>query len=295
MVSRNSEAAAQRLMLALLISLNLAPSPIRADAAGLLPPPALGLAHNFRAGSGVDVARYWISEKLDGVRAYWDGRQLLSRRGKVLQAPEWFIAGFPDQPLDGELWLGRGQFERLVGVVRKVRPVDAEWRSVRYLVYDLPGAPGSFEQRLQRLQTLVAGSGSTFLVALAQFRLADEAALQQRLADYLAQGAEGLMLHRADAHFQAGRSDALLKLKPFDDDEATVLGYVPGQGKYQGMTGALQVQTADGRRFDLGSGLSDALRQNPPAIGSRVTYRYSGLTAQGLPRFPRYHRLFLGL
>lgn len=279
---------------ALLTCLALAPSLVWPEVS-VLAPPALGLALNFRPGSGVDVALYCISEKLDGVRAYWDGRQLISRRGKVLHAPAWFIAGFPAQPLDGELWLGRGQFERLVGTVRKTKPVDEEWRAVRYMVYELPGAQGGFEQRLQRLHALVLASANPQLQVLPQFRLADEAALRQKLMQWVAEGAEGLMLHRADALFHAGRNDALLKYKLFEDDEARVVGFVPGQGKYSGQVGALQLEAADGRRFDVGSGLPDALRQNPPSLGSRITYRYSGRTAQGQPRFPRFYRLYPAL
>jgi DNA ligase-1 len=104
-------------------------------------------------------------------------------------------------------------------------------------------------------------------------------------------GGEGLMLHRADAPYLTGRSDALLKLKPWQDAEAVLIGYTPGKGKFLGMTGALKMESPDGKRFSIGSGLSDALRRQPPPIGTRITYRYQHLTKSGVPRFPRYLRV----
>ena len=81
------------------------------------------------------------------MRAQWDGRTLRFRGGGSVPAPTWFTAGFPAQPLDGELWIGRDQFDALSGTVRKIEPVDAEWRQVRYLVFELPGAAGDFSER----------------------------------------------------------------------------------------------------------------------------------------------------
>ena len=239
----------------------------------------------------VDLAQYWVSEKFDGVRAQWDGRTLRFRGGGIVPAPAWFTAGFPAQPLDGELWIGRDRFDALSGTVRKTEAVDTEWRQVRYLVFELPGAAGDFTNRVGQMRQLVAQAKLPWLQAVEQTRVADRAALMQRLDAVMRSGGEGLMLHRADAPYLTGRSDALLKLKPWQDAEAIVIGHTPGKGKYQGMTGALQMEMPDGRRFRLGSGLSDALRRQPPPIGTRITYRYQHLTKNGLPRFPRYLRV----
>jgi DNA ligase-1 len=57
------------------------------------------------------------------------------------------------------------------------------------------------------------------------------------------------------------------------------------------MTGALLVQTPAGLRFALGSGLSDAMRREPPAVGTWVSYRYRGLTPGGVPRHATLLRL----
>ncbi|MFZ3175845.1 MAG: DNA ligase [Thiobacillus sp.] len=263
------------------------PHPAWSDA----PPsaPAMLLAEVYAA--DLDVTQYWVSEKFDGVRAQWDGRTLHFRGGGTVPAPAWFTAGFPAQPLDGELWIGRDRFDALSGTVRKTEAVDAGWRQIRYLVFELPGAAGDFSARIRQMQTIVELAAVPWLQAVEQTRVADRAALMQRLDAVMRAGGEGLMLHRADAPYLTGRSDALLKLKPWQDAEAIVVGHTPGKGKYQGMTGALQMAMPDGRRFRLGSGLSDALRRQPPPIGTRITYRYQHLTKNGLPRFPRYLRV----
>jgi len=239
----------------------------------------------------VDVSQYWVSEKFDGVRAQWDGRSLYFRGGGRVPAPAWFTANFPALPLDGELWIGRDQFDTLSGMVRKTEPVDAEWRQVRYLIFELPGAAGDFTSRVSQMQRIVAEAGVPWLQAVEQTRISHRAALMQKLDAVVRAGGEGLMLHRADAPYVTGRGDALLKLKPWQDAEAIVVGHTPGKGKYQGMTGALEMAMPDGKRFRLGSGLTDALRLQPPAVGTRITYRYQHLTKNGLPRFPRYLRV----
>ncbi|MEO6363857.1 MAG: DNA ligase [Caldimonas sp.] len=238
----------------------------------------------------VEPARCLVSEKYDGVRAVWDGRVLRHRSGRVVTAPPAFVAALPAEPLDGELWLGRGRFEALCSVVLRGRPRAAEWAGVRYVVFDLPGGEGSFSERADRLRAVVARAGAAQLVCAAQAPCADRAALQRRLDETVASGGEGLMLHVAAARWQAGRSDALLKLKPHLDAEAEVVAYRAGNGRHDGAVGALEVRSADGRRFFLGNGLSDGLRRDPPRVGEIVTYRFRDLTASGLPRFATYLR-----
>jgi DNA ligase-1 len=251
--------------------------------------PALLLAETV--GRNTEVSRYLVSEKLDGVRAFWDGHRLRSRGGKTFDAPSWFMEKFPAQPLDGELWAGRGRFERLSGIVRKAKPADAEWREVRYMIFELPDAPGDFRERAHRLRQIAEEAGVPWLQAVEQIEVKNRQALERKLTDVVRAGGEGLMLHRADAPYSTGRNGDLLKMKPFDDAEALVVGHIPGKGKYRGMLGALRVRTRDGIEFSLGIGFSDAVRRNPPAIGATVTYRYRGLTRRGLPRFASYYRV----
>lgn len=252
-------------------------------------PPALLLAREARPGQS--PAGYLVSEKFDGVRALWDGRRLRLRGGGEVKAPAWFVAGLPPQAMDGELWLGRGRFDELSALVRRDQPVDAQWREVRYMVFELPGAQGSFAERASALKDLVVQAHHPALVAVEQQGLADAKALGQRLAEVVAQGGEGLVLHRANAPYVTGRSDVLLKLKPVQDADAVVMAHEPGQGKYAGLVGALVVRDADGRVFRIGSGLTDAQRRSPPPLGSTVSYRWRGLTRSGLPRFATLWRV----
>ena len=252
-------------------------------------PPALSLAQTYH--EGVDVAAYWVSEKLDGVRARWDGRALLSRSGNRFNAPPWFVAGFPTIPLDGELWLGRGTFERLSGLVRRKVPDHEAWREVRFMVFDLPLHAADFNGRLQRLREIFATLDSPTIGLVEQRRLESREALLTLLNEVVEQGGEGLMLRKADAPYRPGRSADLLKLKRHEDAEAKVVAHLPGKGKFANMLGALLVEMPDGRRFRLGTGFTDAQRRQPPPLGATVTYKHYGKTSTGLPRFASFLRV----
>jgi DNA ligase-1 len=260
-------------------------------------PPRLLLAGEYRpdAQPGLHLPDYWVSEKLDGVRARWDGRQLVSRGGRRIHAPTWFTQGWPDQAMDGELWGGRGRFEDTAGTVARITPEHSAWKRLRFMVFDLPDHGGTFTERVAAMTILREGArgtpSSAWLQFVEQSRAGTQAELYHLLDVTVRAGGEGLMLHRGEARYRAGRSDDLLKVKPFQDAEAQVLSHLPGRGRHAGRMGALLVQTPDGRRFRLGTGFSDAQRVSPPPPGSWVTYRYRGLTADGLPRFAAFLRI----
>lgn len=251
-------------------------------------PPVL-LAEVYRG--QVDVSQYLVSEKLDGVRAIWNGKTLNFRSGKEINAPRWFIDGLPKQALDGELWLGRQKFDQLSGIVRREVADDQAWRQVRYMIFELPDAAGDFRERAEAIRQLVRQANVPWLQEIEQFSVVDHNSLQKLLKNIVKGGGEGLMLHRADAPYETGRSDILLKVKPWKDAEAVVVGVLPGKGKNIGRMGALRVRGQDGKEFSLGSGFSDELRRNPPAPGTMVTYRYHDVTSKGLPRFASFLRI----
>jgi DNA ligase-1 len=263
-----------------------APAPALAARAGA---PALLLAREWLVDA--DPAGFLVSEKFDGVRALWDGRGLCFRSGRPIAAPAWFTARLPAQALDGELWLGRGRFEATSGGVRRDQPDGAFWSALRYQVFELPGAGGVFADRSAALAALCAQTGWPALQAAPQRPVANRAALQQQLEAVVAAGGEGLVLHRADAPQAVGRGPWLWKHKPLHDAEAVVLAHLPGQGRFAGQLGALQVKSEAGVEFSIGTGFSDADRQRPPALGQRISYTHRGYTADGVPRFASYLRL----
>ena len=256
--------------------------------------PPLMLAKVYHA--GILLPDYWVSEKLDGVRGYWDGEKLLTRGGERIAAPAWFTAGWPKVPMDGELWAGRGQFAKAVSTVRQQSPDDAAWRAMRFMVFDLPAQGGTFTERIPALNGLVSRIDQPWVQAVAQFKLANHQALQNLLAKTVKLGGEGLMLHRGASLYKGQRTDDLLKVKTHEDTEARVIAHIPGKGKYAGVLGALLVEMPGvdgkpGQRFKLGTGFSHEQRQSPPALGSTVTYRFRGLNDSGVPRFASFLRV----
>lgn len=252
-------------------------------------PPAVMLPVVYHG--GLEVADYLVSEKYDGVRGRWDGHRLVTRGGHTIAAPAWFTAGWPTVPMDGELWAGRGRFEDASATVRAADAGDAAWRRLRFMVFDLPADPAAFEQRARHIRTLLDAAGIAWLQPVVQHEVEDEAALEVLFDQVVAGGGEGLVLHRRGARYHAGRSDDLLKYKPYEDAEARVVAHLPGRGKYTGLLGALLVERADGLRFRIGTGFSDTERAHPPPVGSVVTYRYNGVGRNGIPRFARFLRV----
>ncbi|WP_332747560.1 DNA ligase [Hydrogenophaga sp.] len=251
--------------------------------------PALMLANVYRP--GVPLVEYWLSEKYDGLRGFWDGQRLITRGGEVIVAPAWFTEGWPAEPMDGELWMGRGLFEETLSAVRRQTPREDAWLRIRFMVFDLPAHPGPFIERIQAYQGLVRKIDRAWVRAVPQERVVSHAELMVRLDRMVKDGGEGLMLHRGDSLYRTVRSDDLLKVKTHEDAEARVLAHLPGQGRHAARMGALLVQTPQGVRFRLGTGFTDAQREQPPAVGQWVTYRFRGVNPSGVPRFASFMRL----
>ena len=232
-----------------------------------------------------DLSGWLVSEKLDGVRAWWNGSQFITRLGNVYNAPAWFTKGLPtDTVLDGELWAGRKKFQKCIAAVRKLNPVDSEWKEITFMVYDSPNHGGPFEERLAEVERLTKGLQYAKLhlhVACSSVK-----ALQKELVRVEKLGAEGLMAREPGALYDTGRSTTLLKIKSFKDEEGTVIEHLPGKGKHKGRLGAVVVRLKSGKEVAIGTGFKDKDRVNPPKIGSEVTFRYFELTDGNIPRFP---------
>jgi len=252
------------------------------------PKPRLWLADTYR--SGIKLQDYWVSEKYDGIRGFWDGDQLLTRTGKRLTPPSWFTLNWPTTPFEGELWAGRGKFETAASVLQKKQASDNEWQGLQFMVFDMPNHTGIFTERYTIYQQLVAQLAQPWVSAVTQTKLVADQDIEALMTHAVKEGSEGLMLRLGTASYMPGRSANQLKVKPVEDAEAQVVGYESGHGKYEKLIGALWVQTSQGLRFKLGTGLSDADRQIPPALGAWVTYTYRGKTTHGVPRFASYLR-----
>lgn len=234
---------------------------------------------------------YYLSEKLDGVRAYWNGRHLSSRGGHSFSAPQWFIESLPATPLDGELWGGRQTFDEVSGIVRRSEPHEG-WRKITFMVFELPQAKGDFSKRYQKMQQLHARHGNQSWQIVEQHEAPKTlASMQAMLFELDAQGGEGYMLKSKTAAYRGGRSDDLLKVKLKNDAEAQVISHHQGKGRLAKMLGSITVQMPNGIQFKIGSGFSDAQRKSPPAVGAIVSYKYNGLTKNGKPRFPVFWRV----
>ncbi len=246
--------------------------------------PPLLLAHRW---DQRDPTGWWMSEKLDGVRAYWDGQRFLSRLGNQYVAPAWFCEGLPDFPLDGELFAGRGRFQHAVSVARRIDAGQA-WRSLAFVIFDAPAVDAGFEDRIAHLDAWFAQRPTPLARVLEHRPCEGHDDLASELRRIEALGGEGLMLRRPGSRYEAGRSESLLKVKSFLDTEARIVGYQAGTGRHKGRLGALELELPDGTRFKVGTGMSDAEREAPPAIGEVITVRYQELTDAGVPRFPTY-------
>lgn len=235
---------------------------------------------------------YLVSEKLDGVRAYWDGSALFFRSGRQIQCPSWFTQSFPKFPIDGELWMGRRDFEILSAATRRQHADDNEWRQIKYCLFELPNGTGTYQQRVQDLQNLSQQLQIPWLKVIEQQRFESKEKIHQFFLSLIAAGAEGIVLHQADAIYEGKRSDKIFKFKPYFDAEALVVKHLPGTGKFQNMMGALLVEDRSGKRFRLGSGFDIDHRKLPPPVGTWLTFRYREVTGNGTPRFATFLRQY---
>ena len=254
--------------------------------------PSLMLASNGHIHSLSEKPNaYLVSEKLDGVRAYWTGSKLISRQGKLIAAPKWFTDALPDTPIEGELWLGRGKFEKLVSITSKQQPREAEWRQVKFMLFDLPVSDLPFDKRLEKLEQLVLQANVDFLKLIPHFSYASIEQIERYFTNTVDQGGEGIMLNIANSPYLPGRQKSVLKIKPYYDAEATVIDHIAGTGKLKNLMGSLVVRNKQGQTFKIGTGFSLSERQNPPKFGQVITYKYFGLTRTGKPKFASFLRV----
>ena len=253
---------------------------------------------------GQNVSGWLASEKLDGVRAYWDGENLLSRQGKKLNAPLSFTKNFPKFALDGELYAKELKFEEIQATVMDKLPDEKAWRRLKFHVFDVPEASGGLLTRLEVLAKFLKNEPNNNLIIIKQIKMRDNAQFLKFTESIIAKGGEGSVVREPNAPYERKRSKNALKFKKFKDAECEVIAVNKGSGKYTNLAGSLTCKAIGGKDdkekasepkkgtiFKIGSGLSDKNRQEPPKIGSVITYKFQNLTSNGKPRFPIFLRV----
>ena len=251
-----------------------------------------------------NVSGWLASEKLDGVRAYWDGENLLSRQGKKLNAPLSFTKNFPKFALDGELYAKELKFEEIQASVMDKLPDEKAWSRLKFHIFDVPEASGGLLARLEVLAKFLKNEPNDNLIIIKQIKMRDNAQFLKFAEEIIAKGGEGAVVREPNAPYERKRSKNALKFKKFKDSECEVIAVNKGSGKYANFAGSLTCKALGGKNdkekagepkegtiFKIGSGLSDKNRQEPPKIGSIITYKFQNLTTNGKPRFPIFLRI----
>jgi len=244
--------------------------------------PELFLLNKYN--KNMDVKSWYMSEKLDGVRAYWDGKKLISRSGKIFATPIFFTKNFPSTKLDGELWSKREDFSNIVSIVNKKKAHDG-WDNLTYNIFEVPNSDGNLTQRLKTVKT------GKYIKLIKQMKVENKKHLDQFLKDIQNKGGEGIVVRDGSLPYHTGRDNSSLKVKSYIDSECEVVGYNKGHGKYDGIVGSLSCRMKNMQVIKIGSGLTENQRATPPSIGTIITFKYYGLTSKGNPRFPIFLRV----
>jgi DNA ligase-1 len=248
-----------------------------------------------------DVVGWSVSEKLDGVRALWcpEREGFFSRSNKPLHVPPSWIEMMQDvgERLDGEFFLDRGEFQACVSAVRKKAPTDADFRGIRYVVFDCI-TEGNHNKRLAAAIAAlldadidIKGTGKVWV--LKHYTVQDMDTIDQMYRTVTKKGGEGLMFRNPAAGYEMKRTGNLLKWKPSIDGTAIVTGMVEGEGKHVGRMGKLVcIDDENGACFGCGTGFSDAERQEwwdgGDPKGVSIRWRAMERTKDGVPRHPVY-------
>ncbi len=234
-----------------------------------------------------DISNWYMSEKLDGIRAYWNTKELLSKNGNKIYAPDWFIKNLPPFELDGELWTKREDFENIQNIVLDTKP-SSNWEQITYNIFEVPNEKGNFDKRLEKIKSWLEKNPNKYIKIIPQKLCKNESDLNNYLKELLEKKAEGIMLKNPNLEYFNGRNENLLKVKTFYDDEALVIGH---NFNKDGKLKSLILKQNNGIIFNLGGGFSDTQRVNPPKINDVVTFKYYGFTKNGKPKFASFLRI----
>ena len=245
-----------------------------------------------------NIESYAISEKFDGVRGIWDGKEMFSKNGKKLAIPPCFaeklaILELKDgEFVEGELWADYGKFAEVSSLARRKNPTCAEFESVKYLIFNAQFNESSdFLANLSKIQSILESHKTPQIRTITQHKFSSSKELQDFFDAVVAKGGEGVILR--DSH-------TAFKLKAQHDAECKIIDYTRGKGRLGGKVGSIVCESLadknagikNGIIFRIGSGLSDEMRTNPPKIGTIITYKFSGVSKNSVPLHTRFWRVY---
>ena len=248
----------------------------------------------------------YIQPKLDGIRCIVTKDGMFSRHGKeIISAPhirrslEGVFEQYPDLILDGELYNHdlNEDFNQIISLARKTKPTEEDLRmseqKIQYWIYDLPSCPEDFHTRNWELTKIWVENEDAFnkyCVCVETHSVFSDEEVQHRLEDYLDHGYEGAIV-RLNKPYENKRTNSLLKVKKFEDEEFTILDIEEGRGNLAGKAGRIIVDV-DGKRVSAGLKFShddaaEIWQHKQYYIGRKATIKYFNRTPDGSLRFPK--------
>lgn len=152
-----------------------------------------------------EIKNWYMSEKLDGIRAYWNGKELISKNGNKIHAPDWFIKSFPKFKLDGELWTKRDDFENIQSIVLDKKPSE-DWNKITYNIFEVPNQEGDFLKRLEKLKVWLSFNSNKYIKIIPQYKCKNKNHLDLYLEELLNKKAEGIIIKNPNLDYFTGRS-----------------------------------------------------------------------------------------
>ncbi|MGX2983446.1 DNA ligase [Helicobacter sp. 23-1045] len=241
---------------------------------------------------------YAVSEKFDGVRGIWDGQTMFSKRGKKFAIPPCFAQNLAvlglqkGEFVEGELWIDYGEFEKISALIRQKSPSCADFKQVKYLIFNAKlNESSDFLANLSTIQSILDSHKIAQIRTIKQYKFSDTSEVGDFFNAIIAKGGEGVILRN---------SHIALKLKARHDAECKIIDFTRGKGRLSDKVGAIVCESladknsgiSKGTIFRIGSGLSDEMRANPPKIGTIITYQFSGISKNGVPKHTRFLRIY---
>lgn len=237
-----------------------------------------------------NITGWVMSEKLDGIRGFWNGKKMMTKKGYKIHLPDYFTKNFPSFALDGELWIDRDSYEEVQAIVLDDIPSN-EWKKVTYNIFEVPNVEGNFTQRLHKARDWFYNHPNSFVKIVTQKKCYSKNELLAFLDIVVKKGGEGVIVKNPNLPYFYGRSKEILKVKKYSDAEAKIIEINSGKGKYHRMMGSLTVQMQDGTLFKVGTGFTKEERITPPKPGSIITFKYYGWTKNHKPKFATFMRV----